>query len=124
MTKKREMYHCPICGNLVEVVNEAKGTLVCCGQPMNLLEGNTIEASLEKHVPVIEKVAGGYKVTVGSIEHPMLPEHFIQWIELHTPSSVLRKELNPGMKPEALFLTDEEALYALAFCNLHGLWKK
>lgn len=124
MTKKREIYRCPICGNIVEVLNEAGGTLVCCGKPMLLLDGNTTDASTEKHVPMVEKIEGGYRITVGSVDHPMLPEHFIQWIELHTASHVYRKELHPGEKPEAVFKTSEEALCAREYCNLHGLWKK
>ncbi|MDY2693547.1 MAG: desulfoferrodoxin [Prevotella sp.] len=123
MTKLREVNRCPICGNIVEVLNPGAGTLVCCGQPMVLLEGNVTDGAHEKHVPVVEKIDGGYRVRVGSIEHPMLKEHYIQWIELLTPTSVLRRELQPGCKPEAIFLTDEEALCAREYCNLHGLWK-
>lgn len=75
--------------------------------------------------PVIEPIEGGYRVTVGSVEHPMLPEHYIQWIELLTPTDVLRHELKPGEKPEAIFLTNAEAkdVTAREYCNLHGLWK-
>ena len=123
MTKLREIYRCPICGNIVEVLNPGAGTLVCCGKPMVKLEGNVTDAAHEKHVPVVEKIDGGYRVRVGSVEHPMLNEHYIQWIELLTPSSVLRHELQPGDKPEAIFLTDEEPVGTREYCNLHGLWK-
>lgn len=123
MRKLREIYRCPICGNVVEVVNAGAGQLVCCGKPMILLEGNTTDAAQEKHVPVVEKIDGGYRVTVGSVEHPMLAEHYIQWIELLTPTTVLRRELQPGEKPEAIFLTDEKCICAREYCNLHGLWK-
>lgn len=123
MTKQNEIYRCNICGNIVEVTNPAGGKLVCCGQPMELLEGNTQDAALEKHVPVIEKVENGYLVTVGGVEHPMLPEHFIQWIELVTPTGVMRRYLKPGEQPKAFFATDEEAVTAREYCNLHGLWK-
>ena len=124
MTKKREIYHCPICGNMVEMVIEGAGTLVCCGKPMNRLDGNTVDAAVEKHVPVIEKIAGGYRVSVGITPHPMEPEHFIQWIELHTAKTVMHRILHPGERPEAIFMTDEEATGAREYCNLHGLWKK
>ena len=123
MTKQREIYRCPVCGNMVEVLNPGAGELVCCGKPMILLQENTTDAAQEKHVPVVEKTADGYRVKVGSVEHPMLNEHFIQWIELLTPKSVLRREPKPGCKPEATFITNEECLCARAYCNLHGLWK-
>ena len=123
MTKQRQIYRCPVCGNMVEVLNPGAGELVCCGKPMILLQENTTDAAQEKHVPVVEKTADGYRVKVGSVEHPMLNEHFIQWIELLTPKSVLRRELKPGCKPEATFITNEECLCARAYCNLHGMWK-
>ena len=108
---------------MVEVLNPGAGELVCCGKPMILLQENTTDAAQEKHVPVVEKTADGYRVKVGSVEHPMLNEHFIQWIELLTPKSVLRRELKPGCKPEATFITNEECLCVRAYCNLHGMWK-
>ena len=123
MTKIKEIYRCPVCGNIVEVLNPGVGDLVCCGKPMILLKENTTDAALEKHVPVVEKTTNGYHVRVGSVEHPMLNEHYIQWIELLTPKSVLRCELKPGCKPEATFFTNEECLCAREYCNLHGLWK-
>ena len=123
MTKLREIYRCPVCGNIVEVLNPGVGDLVCCGKPMILLKENTTDAAQEKHVPVVEKTDFGYRVKVGSVEHPMLDEHYIQWIDLQTPKSVLRCELKPGCKPEATFITNEECLCAREYCNLHGLWK-
>ena len=125
MSKLHEIYTCSVCGNRVEVVHEGAGQLVCCGQPMKLQIAGTSDGAAEKHVPVIEKVTGGYRVQVGSVEHPMLPEHYIQWIELLTPTDVLRHELKPGEKPEAIFLTNAEAkdVVAREYCNLHGLWK-
>ena len=123
MTKLKEIYRCPICGNIVEVLNAGAGELVCCGKPMILRKENTTDAAQEKHVPVVEKTTNGYHVRVGSVEHPMLDEHYIQWIELLTPKSVLRCELKPGCKPEATFFTNEEWLCAREYCNLHGLWK-
>lgn len=123
MTKRKQVYRCNICGNIVEVVGEAGGTLVCCGKPMELLAENTTDAAFEKHVPVVEKIAGGYRVKVGSVAHPMMPEHYIQWIELLTPDGVMRKWLKPGDAPEAVFMTDAEEVEAREYCNLHGLWK-
>ena len=127
MTKIREIYRCQICGNVVEVVNPG-AVLSCCGEPMKLMKENTSDGAKEKHVPVIEPIEGGYRVTVGSVEHPMLPEHYIQWIELLTPTDVLRHELKPGEKPEAIFMTsmtsaEAKDVTAREYCNLHGLWK-
>lgn len=123
MIERTQVYKCPICGNIVEVLEAGGGTLVCCGKPMDQLIGNTTDAATEKHVPVIEAIEGGYKVTVGSVTHPMLDEHYIQWIELVTENTVLRKFLKPGEAPVAVFLTEEKTLYAREYCNLHGLWK-
>ena len=123
MIERTQVYKCPICGNIVEVLEAGGGTLVCCGKPMDQLIGNTTDAATEKHVPVIETIEGGYKVVVGSVTHPMLEEHYIQWIELITENTVLRKYLKPGEAPVAVFLTEEKALCAREYCNLHGLWK-
>ena len=123
MTELREIYKCEICGNIVEVVHKAGGTLVCCNKPMVLKKENTQDAALEKHVPVIEKFDGGYKVTIGSVLHPMTPEHHIEWIEVHTNDRVYRKYLSIDEKPIAEFLIDEEIIFAREYCNLHGLWK-
>ena len=122
MTGIRNIYRCPICGNVVEVLNPGMGELVCCGKPMVMLRENSTDAAQGKHVPMVEKVEGGYLVKVGSTDHPMLEEHYIQWIELLTPTSVLKRELKPGDKPEAVFFTDEECVSARVYCNLHGLW--
>lgn len=124
MTKTRQVYRCPICGNVVEVLHSG-AVLSCCGQPMQLMEENATDGAYEKHVPVIEPIEGGYRVKVGSVEHPMMPVHYIEWIELLTPTDVLRHELKPGEKPEAIFLTNAEAkdVVAREYCNLHGLWK-
>ena len=122
MTTIREIYRCPLCGNIMEVL--VPGMVPeCCGKPMEKLVENTTEAAKEKHIPVIEKIEGGYRVTVGSVEHPMLENHYIQWIELLTPNEVLRHELKPGEKPVAEFKTDATKVLAREYCNLHGLWK-
>lgn len=124
MTELKQVYKCDVCGNIVEVIHGAGGTLVCCGKPMRLVGENTVDAANEKHVPVIEKVEGGVKVKVGEVEHPMLEEHHIEWIEIHTENKVYRKYLKPGEKPEAVFMVEEKVLCAREYCNLHGLWKK
>ncbi|MDD7462532.1 MAG: desulfoferrodoxin [Prevotellaceae bacterium] len=123
MTEVKEIYKCPLCGNIVEVVNAAGGTLSCCGQPMQLLKENSVDAATEKHVPVVEKIEGGYRVTVGEVEHPMTEEHSIEWIELITETEVLHKHLKPTDKPVAVFKTDATEVYAREYCNLHGLWR-
>lgn len=125
MTQRNEIYKCKICGNMVEVIHGAKGELVCCGQPMEKQVAGTTDAATEKHVPVIEKVEGGYKVTVGSVAHPMLDAHYIEWIELVTSCGrVQRKYLNPGDAPQATFKCDADKVTAREYCNLHGLWEK
>ena len=123
-TKRYQVYKCGLCGNIVEVVRENAGELHCCGQAMNLLVENTTEAATEKHIPVLEKVDGGYKVYVGSVAHPMQENHFIEWIEIVADNtSVYRKDLKPGQVPEAFFKLEATVVSARAYCNLHGLWK-
>jgi len=124
MTKKRQIYKCEICGNIVEVVHEAGGTLVCCGQPMTLLEEKTADTSQEKHVPFIQEVDEGYHVKVGeNALHPMEESHYIEWIELIVDGIVYKKYLKPGDKPEALFkVAKGKEVIAREYCNIHGLW--
>ena len=123
MATKLEVYKCELCGNIVEVLHGGQGTLVCCGQDMTRLFENTVDAAVEKHVPVVEKVDGGYKVSVGSVAHPMEAEHYIEWIELIAGDTAYRQFLNPGDAPEAVFKVDAADVTAREFCNLHGLWK-
>lgn len=123
MTKRSQIYKCELCGNIVEVEHEGDGTLVCCGQPMKLMVENTSDGAKEKHVPVIEKVADGYKVSVGSVLHPMLDNHFIEWIELIADGQVYRQYLKPGDTPAAVFHVNATNVTAREYCNLHGLWK-
>lgn len=123
MTKLLEIYKCEHCGNIVEMVHEGGGKLVCCGEPMKLISENTVDAAKEKHVPVIEKVANGYKVTVGSVMHPMEEKHYIEWIELIADGKAYREFLKPGEKPEAIFCVDASQVTAREYCNIHGLWK-
>ena len=123
MTEKLQIYKCGVCGNIVEVIHESGGTLVCCNQEMNLMDENTVDAATEKHIPVVEKVAGGYKVVVGSVAHPMADDHFIEWIELIAGDAVYCQFLNPGDAPEAEFDIKAKEITAREYCNLHGLWK-
>ncbi|MDA3882553.1 MAG: desulfoferrodoxin [Bacteroidales bacterium] len=123
MRKLQEVYKCNVCGNIVEVVHASVGELVCCGKPMQLLEENSVDAATEKHVPVITKIEGGYKVTVGDVAHPMEKEHYIEWIELVSENKIQRRHLAPGQAPEAIFYTKETEVYAREYCNVHGHWK-
>jgi superoxide reductase len=124
MTQKNQIYKCAVCGNIVEVTHEGAGTLVCCGQSMNLMAEITNDAGQEKHVPVVEKTANGIKVKIGSIPHPMEPEHYIEWIEVIADGAVYRKFLKPHDAPEAEFCLTADEITARAYCNIHGLWKK
>lgn len=123
MTEVGQVYRCGVCGNIVELIHPGKGTLVCCGKPMEMQTENTVDASREKHVPMIEKVDGGFKVTVGSVPHPMEDKHYIEWIELQADDRILRRYLKPGMPPEAVFTCGADRFTARAYCNLHGHWK-
>ena len=122
-TEKLQVYQCGVCGNMVEVVHQAGGTLVCCNQPMDLLTENTTDAAQEKHVPVIEAAGQGIKVSVGSVAHPMDDDHYIEWIEALVDGMGFRQHLSPGEAPEASIPVSGGQIAARAFCNLHGLWK-
>lgn len=123
MAEMNGIYRCELCGNIVHVVNAGGGDLVCCGKPMKLLKENTTDAAVEKHVPVIEKTATGYKVSVGSVAHPMQAEHYIQFIELIADGISYWKFLKPGDAPVAEFCVSATSVKAREYCNLHGLWK-
>ena len=126
MTKKLELYKCSVCGNFVEVVLAGAGELVCCGQPMNLLKANTTEAAHEKHIPFFVKKDNELEIRVGSVLHPMLDEHYIQFIEVVSEDGryVKRKYLYPTEEPIfTLKGYDIGALSAREYCNLHGLWE-
>lgn len=123
MTEQRQVYKCNVCGNIVEVLHAGVGELVCCGQPMELLKENTVDAATEKHVPVIEKTETGVKVKVGSVPHPMEEKHYIEWIEIIADGKTYRKFLKPGDVPEAEFQITAEQITAREYCNIHGLWK-
>ena len=131
MTELNQVYKCPICGNIVEVLHTGAGELVCCGQPMVLQQENTVDASHEKHVPVIEVLPAnvcqgqdGVKIKVGEDAHPMDEDHYTEWIEIFLEDGRRGKVfLNPGDKPEVEFHTRGKVMGARAYCNLHGLWK-
>lgn len=139
MAEKMGIYKCGKCGNIVQVLHGENPPVMCCGQPMDRLVENTVDAAKEKHVPVIEKIASGYKVTVGSVAHPMDEKHWIEWIELTVGGVVCRKDLKPGDQPEAVFPCSstgcgcsstgcgcsckQAEVSARAYCNLHGCWK-
>lgn len=117
-----EFYRCEKCGNIVALVKKGGGTLTCCGQAMTQLVANTTDASKEKHVPAVTKEDGKVKVSVGSTLHPMLAEHYIEWIALAADSKVVFKFLKPGEEPKAEFAQAQSGT-VYEYCNLHGLWK-
>lgn len=123
MAERLEIYKCEACGNIVEVLTGGGGELVCCGEAMKLMTENTVDAAVEKHVPVVETVEGGVKVMVGSAAHPMESDHYIEWIEIIANGKAYRQFLNPGEAPEAVFNVSAQSVTAREFCNLHGLWK-
>jgi superoxide reductase len=123
MAERLEVYKCEACGNMVEVIHGGAGELVCCGEAMQLLVENTVDAAKEKHVPVVEQVEGGVKVKVGDVAHPMEDKHYIEWIQIIDGDKAERQFLNPGEAPEAVFKTASGNVVAREFCNLHGLWK-
>jgi len=124
MTKIREIYKCNVCGNIVEVLHAGVGELICCNEPMQLMEEKTEDSSVEKHVPYIEKTANSVIVKVGqNQEHPMLEEHYIEWIQVIADGFSHRKFLNPDDKPQAEFEIKADKVEAREYCNIHELWR-
>ena len=122
--KETKFFICEHCGNLVEVVNDARVPMICCGQKMTKLEAGVVEASHEKHIPVVKVEGNTVTVEIGSVAHPMTEEHSIEWVYLQTNAGGQRKNLNVGDAPKAVFaLQDETPVAVYAYCNLHGLWK-
>ena len=124
MTQKLQVYKCEVCGNIVEVLHQGRGQLVCCGKPMKLMEEKTEEKGKEKHLPVIQKTDKGVKVKVGSIPHPMEEKHYIEWIEVEANGEVCHKFLSPGNLPEAEFSVKKERINVREYCSIHDLWKR
>jgi superoxide reductase len=122
MATNLEIYKCSVCGTITEVLQSGQGTLVCCGSPMEHLAANTVDASREKHVPVIERGNGCITVRVGSVPHPMEDKHLIAWIELIAEGMVHRQFLRPGDAPEATFHITADAVMVREYCTLHGHW--
>ena len=122
--KNVKFYICPHCGNIVEMIHDAGVNPVCCGQKMDELVPGAVEASHEKHIPVVTREGDTVKVTVGSVAHPMAEEHHIAWVYLQTDRGGQRKCLKTGSEPVVTFaLSDETPVAVYAYCNLHGLWK-
>ena len=120
----KKFYICEHCGNVIEMVKDSGVPVMCCGQKMSLLEPGVVEASHEKHIPVVEVQDEKVFVNVGSVDHPMTEEHSILWVYLQTDKGGYRKNLEPGKEPKAVFsLNDEKPVAVYAYCNLHGLWK-
>ena len=123
MAERMEIYKCEICGNIVEVLHGGKGTLVCCGEDMVLQVENTVDAAVEKHIPVVEVLEDGVLVKVGEVAHPMQDDHYIEWVQIIIGDRCSRIFLKPGMAPEGKFMSPKEGITAREYCNLHGLWK-
>jgi superoxide reductase len=123
MTKRLQIFKCEICGNIVDVLHSGVGELVCCGQPMVLQKEKTEDEGNEKHVPVIERTEKGIKVKVGTVNHPMEENHYIEWIEVISDGRAYRKFLNPGDSPETDFAISHDKVEAREYCSIHGLWK-
>ncbi len=123
MTKINQIYKCPICGNIIEVIHSGAGQLVCCGQPMELLIAKSQDVGFEKHVPIIEKTDTEVTVTVGSISHPMEESHYLEFIEIIADNKIYRQFLKPGDQPTALFNIKADTIEVRVYCNIHGLWQ-
>ena len=123
MTELNEIYKCELCDNIVQVIHNGVGELVCCNQPMTCLKEQNADYKTEKHVPIIEKQECGFLVKVGSVPHPMEEEHYIEWIELIADGVSYRKYLKPGDQPQVFFCVDAKEVSAREYCNLHKLWR-
>ena len=122
--KETKFFICEHCGNLVQVINDARVPMICCGQKMTKLEAGVVEASHEKHIPVVKVDGNTVVVEIGSVAHPMTAEHSIEWVYLQTEAGGQRKDLKPNDAPAVSFaLQGEKPVAVYAYCNLHGLWK-
>ena len=121
--KNAKFYICAHCGNIVELIQDGGVPMFCCGQAMDELIPGVQEASHEKHIPAVEVHEDRVNVNVGSVDHPMAPEHFIEWVYVQTEKGGMRKNLQPGSAPNVSFcVCDEKVVAVYAYCNLHGLW--
>lgn len=125
MANEQKFFICKHCGNLAGMINSSGVPMICCGEPMTELIPNTSDGAGEKHLPVIHSSGNTVTVEIGSVPHPMLENHYIQWIYLHTEKGGQRKNLSPGQEPKASFLLtdDDKVVAAYEYCNIHGLWK-
>ena len=123
MQIKRDYYRCEICGNIVEMIEDSGVEIICCGEPMTLLDANTTDAATEKHVPVCKREGNKLRVDVGSVPHPMIDKHYIQWIAIAQENHTQRIALKPGQEPSAEFSVNDGPVVVYEYCNLHGLWK-
>lgn len=123
MQFERKFYRCDICGNLVGLIEDGGGELVCCGEPMRLLTANTTDAATEKHVPELKREGNKLFVQVGSVPHPMIEAHYIQWICVAQAGRTQRVQLKPGQEPAAEFILQDGPAVVYEYCNLHGLWQ-
>ncbi len=123
MTTINQIYKCPICGNVIEIIHPGAGQLICCGQLMELLQTKTEDTGYEKHLPVVEKFENKITVKVGSVLHPMEKAHYIELIEIITDDKVYKKFLKPNDKAEAIFEISADNITIRAYCNVHGLWQ-
>ncbi|MBR7186257.1 MAG: desulfoferrodoxin [Clostridia bacterium] len=125
MCDNNKFYICENCGNLIGMLNDSGVPMMCCGRKMAKLEPGVMEASHEKHIPIVKVEGKTVTITIGSVEHPMIEEHSILWVYLQTDMGGQRKCLEVGKAPVVTFaLADEKPVAAYAYCNLHGLWKK
>jgi superoxide reductase len=124
MTKLHQVYKCNVCGNMVTIIHEGAGQLVCCGQPMELIKEKTEDVGQEKHLPAIERLNGKLIVKIGVIPHPMEEGHHIEWIAVFAGNKIYDQYLKPGDEPMAEFNISDENVEVWAYCNIHGLWKK
>ena len=120
-----KVYKCLQCGNMIQMMKESGVPVMCCGKKMEEFVPNTVEASEEKHIPVIDVKGDEVTVTIGSVEHPMIPEHFIEWVVVQTKFGNQRRLLTPNTAPKVEFalVEGDEVVAVYAYCNLHGLWK-
>lgn len=121
-----KFYKCKHCGQIVAMVKETGVPIICCGDPMEEIVANTVDAAIEKHVPAYDKNENPVRVNIGIEDHPMTEEHYIEWVAIQTKFGNQRKCLKPGDVPHAVFslLEGDEIIAVYAYCNLHGLWKK